>query len=100
MTLCEFEARKCMERICDAGGQSRLCECEIKVEKYVNSTLYLPEHENELPDDDLLQNGYNNFTLVEIKIHSIEWLYLHRQGHRRALFTSTNGSLNKEWLTP
>ena len=61
---------------------------------------YLPEHENELPDDDLLQNGYNNFTLVEIQIHSIEWLYLHRQGHRRALFTSTNGSLNKEWLTP
>ena len=61
---------------------------------------YLPEHENELPDDDLLQNGYNNFALVEIQIHSIEWLYLHRQGHRRALFTSTNGSLNKEWLTP
>ena len=61
---------------------------------------YLPEHENELPDDNLLQNGYNNFTLVEIQIHSIEWLYLHRQGHRRALFTSTNGSLNKEWLTP
>ena len=61
---------------------------------------YLPEHEKDLPSEEILNKGYDNFALVEIKIESIEWLYLHRHGHRRALFKRNNEELTKEWLTP
>ena len=62
---------------------------------------YLPEHEQDLPNEDILEKGYANFTLVEIQISNIEWLYLHRDGHRRALFTFENNVLTKKsWLTP
>ena len=62
---------------------------------------YLPEHEQDLPNEDVLEKGYANFTLVEIQISNIEWLYLHRDGHRRALFTFENNVLiKKSWLTP
>ena len=62
---------------------------------------YLPEHEQDLPKEDVLEKGYANFTLVEIQISNIEWLYLHRDGHRRALFTFENNVLiKKSWLTP
>ena len=62
---------------------------------------YLPEHEQDLPNEDVLEKGYANFTLVEIQISNIEWLYLHRDGHRRALFTFENNVLTKKsWLTP
>jgi len=62
---------------------------------------YLPEHEQNHPNEDVLEKGYANFTLVEIQISNIEWLYLHRDGHRRALFTFENNVLiKKSWLTP
>jgi pyridoxamine 5'-phosphate oxidase len=62
---------------------------------------YLPEHEKTVPDDEILQQGYKNFSLVDIKINKIEWLYLHRYGHRRALFEVSNCEIiNKQWLTP
>ena len=62
---------------------------------------YLPEHEKTLPDDEFLKNGYNNFALIDIKIEKLEWLYLHRYGHRRALFEIKNKEIkNKQWLTP
>ena len=54
-----------------------------------------------MPDDEILQQGYKNFSLVDIKINKIEWLYLHRYGHRRALFEVSNCEIiNKQWLTP
>tara|TARA_B100000674_G_scaffold133607_1_gene103234 strand:- start:1959 stop:2588 length:630 start_codon:yes stop_codon:yes gene_type:complete len=62
---------------------------------------YADEHEHELPSNDILEKGFNNFTLVDIHIASIEWLYLHRDGHRRAFFTfDSNTLINKTWLTP
>ena len=62
---------------------------------------YADQYEHDLPSDEILENGYNNFTLVDIHISSIEWLYLHRDGHRRALFTFENNVLiKKSWLTP
>lgn len=61
---------------------------------------YLPEHEKDLPSEEILNKGYDNFALVEIKIENLEWLYLHRHGHRRALFKRNNEKLTKEWLTP
>ena len=44
------------------------------------------------------EEGYKNFTVVQCKIKSIEWLYLAAKGHRRARFEIDN---NKEyWLVP
>jgi len=42
--------------------------------------------------------GYKNFTVIQCKIKSMEWLYLAAKGHRRARFDLEN---NKEfWLVP
>ena len=42
--------------------------------------------------------GYKNFSVVQCKIKSIEWLYLAANGHRRAKFELDT---NKEyWLVP
>ena len=44
------------------------------------------------------EEGYKNFTVVQCKIKSIEWLYLAANGHRRARFELDS---NKEyWLVP
>jgi len=45
-----------------------------------------------------IEVGYKNFTVIQCKIKSIEWLYLAANGHRRARFELGN---NKEyWLVP
>jgi len=45
------------------------------------------------------EEGYKNFTVIQCKIKSIEWLYLAAKGHRRAKFEF--GDTNKEyWLVP
>ena len=44
--------------------------------------------------------GYKNFCVIENFINTIEWLYLAAKGHRRALFTLKNNSLEKKWLIP
>ena len=42
--------------------------------------------------------GYKNFTVIQCKVRSIEWLYLAAKGHRRARFDLES---NKEhWLVP
>jgi hypothetical protein len=44
------------------------------------------------------EEGYRNFTVIQCKIKSMEWLYLAAKGHRRARFELYN---NKEyWLIP
>ena len=44
------------------------------------------------------EEGYKNFSVIQCKIKSIEWLYLAAKGHRRARFEINN---NKEyWLVP
>ena len=44
------------------------------------------------------EESYKNFTVIQCKIKSIEWLYLAAKGHRRARFEIEN---NKEyWLVP
>ena len=44
------------------------------------------------------EEGYKNFSVIQCKIKSIEWLYLAAKGHRRAKFDLEN---NKEhWLVP
>ncbi len=44
------------------------------------------------------EEGYKNFTVIQCKIKTIEWLYLAAKGHRRARFELDH---NKEyWLVP
>ena len=44
------------------------------------------------------EEGYKNFTVIQCKIKSMEWLYLAAKGHRRAKFDLDN---NKDsWLVP
>ena len=44
------------------------------------------------------EEGYKNFTVIQCKIKTIEWLYLAAKGHRRARFEVDN---NEEyWLVP
>ena len=44
------------------------------------------------------EEGYKNFTVIQCKVKSIEWLYLAAKGHRRAKFDLEN---NKDtWLVP
>ena len=44
------------------------------------------------------EEGYKNFTVIQCKIKSIEWLYLAAKGHRRAIFDFENKENN--WLVP
>ena len=44
------------------------------------------------------EEGYKNFTVIQCKVKSIEWLYLAAKGHRRAKFDLET---NKDtWLIP
>jgi pyridoxamine 5'-phosphate oxidase len=42
--------------------------------------------------------GYKNFTVIQSKIKSMEWLYLAAKGHRRARFDLENSK--DTWLIP
>ena len=44
------------------------------------------------------EEGYKNFTVIQCKIKSIEWLYLAAKGHRRARFDLENKK--DTWLVP
>ena len=44
------------------------------------------------------EEGYKNFTVIQSKVKSIEWLYLAAKGHRRARFDLENNK--NSWLVP
>ena len=44
------------------------------------------------------EEGYKNFTVIQCKIKTIEWLYLAAKGHRRARFDIE--SKKDTWLVP
>jgi len=57
-----------------------------------------PEFDNYEFTMEQSEEGYKNFTVIQCKIKTIEWLYLAAKGHRRARFELDN---NKEyWLVP
>ena len=57
-----------------------------------------PELDNFEYTKEQSEEGYKNFTVIQCKIKSIEWLYLAAKGHRRAKFDLEN---NKDsWLVP
>ena len=48
-----------------------------------------PELDNFEYTKEQSEEGYKNFTVIQCKIKSIEWLYLAAKGHRRARFDFT-----------
>ena len=52
------------------------------------------------------EKGYENFTVIQCRINSLEWLYLAAKGHRRAKFEygdnlgSETTFIKKTWLIP
>lgn len=47
------------------------------------------------------EEGFNNFAVLALSFDTLEWLWLHHGGHRRARFTwAADGSLHASWLVP
>ena len=50
------------------------------------------------------ETGLKNFSVIDVSINEIEWLYLASQGHRRILFKLIRSKENIEvlskWLAP
>ena len=57
-----------------------------------------PELDNFDNTKEQSEQGYKNFTVIQCKIKSLEWLYLAAKGHRRARFDLENNKDN--WLVP
>ena len=57
-----------------------------------------PELENFKFTVEQSEVGYKNFTVIQCKIKSIEWLFLAAKGHRRARFNLENKK--NSWLIP
>ena len=89
------------ESLSKTGHISRKCYLVDNgpgTESFIPTSGLKPELDNY--EFTLLQSeeGYKNFTVIQCKIKSIEWLYLAAKGHRRARFELDN---NKEyWLVP
>ena len=48
-----------------------------------------------------VEDGYANFCTIEFNYHTLEFLYLQRQGHRRCKFNwDSKGKLSSMWLVP
>ena len=66
-----------------------------------NPTSGIPEQYNgkTVPIDET-ELGYENFSIIEGKIHSFEWLYLASKGHRRAKIELSDRGSTANWITP
>lgn len=50
---------------------------------------------------DAAQHSEFHFCILKVLYHQMEWLYLAREGHRRALYEwQSNGTLTSQWLAP
>ena len=80
-------SRKCYLVVNGPGTESDIPTSGLKPE--LDNFDYTKEQSEE---------GYKNFTVIQCKIKSIEWLYLAAKGHRRAKFDLES---NKDtWLVP
>lgn len=50
--------------------------------------------------DKLLDTAYQNFAVIECKVIELDWLYLNKDGHRRAKFLFQNDIVKQYWLVP
>jgi 3-hydroxyisobutyrate dehydrogenase len=64
----------------------------------IPTTGLKPELDNFDYTKEQSEEGYKNFTVIQCKIKSIEWLYLAAKGHRRAKFDLENDK--EHWLVP
>ena len=75
-------------------------------ESEIPTSGLLPEKDNFDYTMEESEKGYENFTVIQCKINSLEWLYLAAKGHRRARFEfadnldSKNTSTRNYWLVP
>ena len=53
------------------------------------------------PTEEESGRGRTNFAVIVVAVHSLDWLYLARGGHRRAMFTYQAGELTEaSWVVP
>lgn len=52
------------------------------------------------PSAEKLNAWYNHFAVIETTVQAVEWLELHREGHRRAQFTRQESSWRMYWMIP
>ena len=100
---------------CEINNQNSTTEESWKKTQHISRRCYLtdnpPGTTSENPTSGMIskledfdytmeqsEEGYKNFTVIQRKIKSIEWLYLAAKGHRRAKFDLES---NKDtWLVP
>ena len=58
-----------------------------------------PELDNFVFTKEQSESGYKNFTVIQCKVKSIEWLYLAAKGHRRAIIDYSSNN-KYSWLIP
>ena len=100
---------------CEINNQNSTTEESWKKTQHISRRCYLtdnpPGTSSENPTSGMIskledfdytmeqsEEGYKNFTVIQCKVKSIEWLYLAAKGHRRARFDLET---NKDtWLVP
>ena len=100
---------------CEINNQNSVTEASWKKTQHISRRCYLTDSPpgtasqnptsgmiSKLEDFDYTmeqsEEGYKNFTVIQCKIKSIEWLYLAAKGHRRARFDLEKNKEN--WLVP
>ena len=100
---------------CEINNQNSTTEVSWKRTQHISRRCYLTDSPpgtvsdnptsgmiSQLEDFDYTmeqsEQGYKNFTVINCKINSIEWLYLAAKGHRRAKFDFKNNK--NSWLVP
>ena len=100
---------------CEINNQNSITEESWKKTRHISRRCYLtdspPGTKSENPTSGMISKledfdytieqseiGYKNFTVIQCKIKSIEWLYLAAKGHRRARFDLKNDEIL--WLVP
>lgn len=82
-------ALECWER---SQEMSRVCYAQTQAPRAVLS--------DPLEGEARGSGGVEHFSVVVIEVQKLEWLYLHHEGHRRALFEWRDGHCHKQWLAP
>ena len=90
--------RKSWEKTQHISRKCYLVENGPGTESNVPTSGLKPELDNFDYTKEQSEEGYKNFTVVQCKIKSIEWLYLAAKGHRRAKFDLENKK--DTWLVP
>ena len=64
------------------------------------STDGLSEFKETELSDKQLDTGYQNFAVIKCMVKELDWLYLNKDGHRRAKFIFQNDTVKQYWLIP